>query len=208
MAFNLYGLSNLSDSYLTTTPDIYQKILIVASYMALISIYSLFVWKVYRAISKKDIISINLAQYNSFEHAVFNKLFAGILYFIEYLIILPFLILFWYILFALALLFFSENISLENILLLSGAVVGSIRLLAYYNHEISSDIAKLLPLTILGITLLNPKLLNITAFIDSFKQIPELLLSFGYALMFIIILEILLRFLDLFKRIILNFGDE
>ncbi len=176
--------------------------------MALIFIYSLFIWNVYKTISKKDLISINLAQYNSFEHPVLNKIFAGILYFIEYIIILPFLILFWYIVFALMLLFFSENLSPENILLLSAAVVGSIRLLAYYKHEIAMDIAKLLPLTILGIALLNPKFLEISKFIESFRQIPELILSFGYALIFIISLEIVLRFLDLFKRIILNYSEE
>jgi len=50
--------------------------------------------------------------------------------------------LFWYILFALVLLFFSENLDLNEILLLSAAVVGSIRLLAYYKHEIAMEIAK------------------------------------------------------------------
>src|SRR3989338_6760058 len=201
MVFNLYGLSNFSDSYLAATPDIYQKILIVASYMALIFIYSLFVWAVYREISKKDIISINLAQYNSFEHAVLNKIFAGVLYFIEYLIILPFLILFWYILFALVLLFFSENISLEQILLLSAAVVGSIRLLAYYKQEIAMDVAKLLPFTILAIILLSPRFLDVGRFLDSINQIPELILSVGSILFFVVGLEIVLRFLDLLKRI-------
>jgi len=176
--------------------------------MGLIVIYSIFIWKVYRAISKKDVISLNLAQYNAIEHSALNKMFAGILYFIEYLIVLPFLILFWYVLFALVLLFFSENLSLEGILLLSAAVVGSIRLLAYYKHEIAMDVAKLLPFTILAITLLSPRFFDIGRFVDSINQIPELILSVGYALIFIIVLEMALRFLDLFKRIIVNAEDD
>jgi hypothetical protein len=200
-------LKNLA-SYVSSLPAGYSKVTALAVYMILIFVYALFIWKVYKAISKKDIISINLGQYNSFEHPVANKVFAALLYFIEYIIILPFLIFFWYLLFAIVLLFFSENLSLENILLLSAAVVGSIRLLAYYKHEIAMDIAKLLPLTILGITILNPKFLELSRFVDSFNQLPELLLSVGYALVFIVSLEIILRFLDLFRRVIFDYGDE
>jgi|SRR3989338_1362550 len=203
MVMNLVILfNNMVDSF-ENLPLIYQKIFTVAFFMSIIVLYSIFVWKVYRAISRKDIISLNLAQYNSIEHPVSNKILGGVLYFIEYILILPFLVLFWYVLFALVLLFFSDN-SLEQILLLSVAVVGSIRLLAYYNTEISAEIAKLLPLTILGITILSPKFFEIGRFADSFGQIPNLLLSVGYALLFVVGLEIVLRFLDLFKRIIVD----
>src|SRR3989344_488249 len=185
-------------------PIIYQHIFTVAFFMVLIFVYSNFIWKVYRAISRKDIISLNLGQYNYLEHAVLKKILAGILYFIEYIIILPFLILFWYVLFALVLLFFSENLSLEQILLLSAAVVGSIRLLAYYKQEIAMDVARLLPFTILAIILLSPRFLDVGRFLDSINQIPELILSVGYILFFVVGLEIVLRFLDLLKRILVD----
>ena len=185
-------------------PIIYQHIFTVAFFMVLIFVYSIFIWKVYRAISRKDIISLNLGQYNYLEHAVLKKILAGILYFIEYIIILPFLILFWYVLFALVLLFFSENLSLEQILLLSASVVGSIRLLAYYKQEIAMDVAKLLPFTILAIILLSPRFLDVGRFLDSINQIPELILSVGYILFFVVGLEIVLRFLDLLKRILVD----
>src|SRR3989344_4504963 len=121
MVMNLVILfNNMVDSF-ENLPLIYQKIFTVAFFMSIIVLYSIFVWKVYRAISRKDIISLNLAQYNSIEHPVSNKILGGVLYFIEYILILPFLVLFWYVLFALVLLFFSDN-SLEQILLLS--VVG------------------------------------------------------------------------------------
>src|SRR3989344_4927196 len=151
-------------------PIIYQHIFTVAFFMVLIFVYSIFIWKVYRAISRKDIISLNLGQYNYLEHAVLKKILAGILYFIEYIIILPFLILFWYVIFAGVLLFFSENISIEQILLLSAAVVGSIRLLAYYDSDIAAEVAKLLPFTILAITLLSHKFLNISKFTEAINQ--------------------------------------
>lgn len=208
MVTGLIGaLNNLVDG-MAALPAVYQNIFTVAFYIVVIFIYSIFIWKVYRTISKKDVLSLNLGQYNSIEHATLNKLFAGVLYFIEYIIVLPFFILFWYILFALVLLLFSENLSVNEILLLSVAVVGSIRMLAYYKHDIAMDVAKLLPFTILAITLLNPKIFNLSRFVDSLSQMPELILSAGYALIFIVILEVMLRVLDLFKRIVLNAGDE
>lgn len=193
--------------YIYSLPLMYQNIFTVATYMILIFIYAIFISKVYRLISKKDIISLNLQQYNSFDHPSLNKLFAGILYFIEYIILLPFLILFWYILFALALILFSDIASLDQVLLLSAAVVGSIRLLAYYNNEISAEVAKLLPFTILAITLLSHKLIDISKFREFIGNIQESIIFVGYVLLFIVCLEIILRFLDLFKRIIVDDKD-
>ena len=191
-------------SYISSLPETYQKIISVAIYITLICIYSVFTWKVHKLISRKDIISLNLRQYNSFDHPTINKVSAGILYFIEYAIILPFLVLFWYILFALVLILFSEIASIEKILLSSAAVVGSIRLLAYYNSEISAEIAKLLPFTILAITLLSHKLMDVVRFNDLINQIYDLPRFVLYVLLFIVCLEIILRFLDLFKRIIID----
>ena len=104
----------------------------------------------------------------------------------------------------LVLILFSEVNSLEQILVLSAAVVGSIRLLAYYNSEISAEVAKLLPFTILAITLLSHKLLDFVRFGEAIENISQLMIFVGYVLLFIVGLEIVLRFLDLFKRIIID----
>lgn len=185
-------------------PPIYRSIFTVAFFMILIVLYSIFVWKVYRAISRKDVISLNLQQYNTVEHPTLEKLYACFLYLIEYIIVVPFLIAFWFVIFALVLVLFSENLSLEQILLLSAAVVGSIRMLAYYKHDIATEVAKLLPLTILGLMLLSPGFLNIQRFSESISQIPALISSVWYILAFVVGLEIVLRVLDLFKRIIVD----
>lgn len=196
------NLLNKFVNYIGLLPSIYQKIFTVAAFTLLIVLYSVFIWKVNRLISRKDIISLNLRQYNNFDHPTLNKVFEGVLYFIEYIVLLPFLVLFWYALFAIVLIFFSEITSIEQILLVSAAVVGSIRVLAYYNSEISADLAKLLPFTILAITLLSHKILDVRRFAEVRMQIPDLLIFVAYILVFIIGLEIILRILDLFKRII------
>lgn len=191
-------------SYVASLPETWQKIFTAAAYTLLILIYSIFIWKVHKLISSKDIISLNLKKYNSFDHPTLRKVFEGILYFLEYIIILPFFVLFWYILFALVLVLFSEISSIEQILLLSAAVVGSIRVLAYYNSEISSEVAKLLPFTILAITLLSHKIWDVSRLNEAISQMPDFFIFILYVLAFIIGLEIILRFFDLVKRIIVN----
>jgi len=191
-------------SSLENLPIGYREMLTVAFFIGLIFLYSVFIWRVYHEISKKDILSLDLRQYNSVEHPILKKLLAGLLYFIEYILIVPFLILFWYVLFAVMLLIFSEGLEIQQILLLSAAVVGAIRLLAYYKHDISSEVAKLIPFAILAISILNPRFLDLTRFVASIRQIPDLFYSAGYILVLIICLEIILRFLDLFRRIIVD----
>ena len=71
----------------------------------LVVLYSVFVWKFYRFIATKNLFGFNLNQYNKSEHPFFSKLIAGILYLIEYIIILPFLIFFWFTIFTLFLMF-------------------------------------------------------------------------------------------------------
>jgi hypothetical protein len=189
---------------LNTLPEVYRRVVSVGIYILVISLYSLFVWKVYRLISKKDIIALNLRQYNSLEHPTIEKLWAGFLYFFEYIIILPFLILFWYIFFSITMILFSDGLSTEKILLLSAGVVGSIRVLAYCNHDIAAEVAKLIPMTILGLMLLSPGFFDISRITQAWNQISQLLLSVGYALIFVASLELILRFFDLFRRIIVT----
>src|SRR3989339_73649 len=86
----------------------------------LIVIYSIFIWKFYRFISTKNLIELNLSQYNRSEHPVFTKLIAGTLYFVEYIVILPFLIFFWFITFAIFLIFLTEGFDVKAILMISG----------------------------------------------------------------------------------------
>lgn len=183
-------------------PAIWRDIFTIIIFLLLIVLYSVFVWKVYRAVSRKDVLALNLQKYNSFEHPTLEKMLAALLYFMEYIIFFPFLIFFWFAVFALVLLIFSDGLDVHQTLLLSAAVVGAIRVCAYYKEDLSREIAKLLPFTILGIMILTPGFLSIERAISSLNQVPEFIISAGYYIAVIIGLEIVLRFLDLFKRLI------
>ena len=187
---------------LSGLPALWRDIITVLFFILVIFIYSILVWKFYRAVAHKDVIALNLQQYNSLEYPTLKKMWAAFLYFLEYLVIAPFLIFFWFAVFALVILIFSDGLSVHQTLLLSAAIVGSIRLCAYYSQDLAREVAKLLPLTILGIMILTPGFLSIERAVNSLGQVPEFILTVGYYLAVIITLEIVLRFFDLFRRLI------
>lgn len=164
----------------------------------LVVVYSIFIWKFYKFISKKNIIELNLNKYNTYKHEILAKLVAGFLYFIEYIIILPFLIFFWYATFTLLLIILSQGQDTSQILLISAIVIAVIRMTSYYKEDLSQDIAKLLPLTLLAVSVLNPisfiKSQYFASLVNHLIRLPEFFVQIAYYLAFIIFLEIILRF--------------
>lgn len=166
----------------------------------LIVLYSLFVWKFYRFISKKNIISLDLRKYTKSNNSFIAKLLAIFLYFAEYILILPFLIFFWFAIFTLFLITLTKNPNISQILIISAAVIAAIRMTAYYKGNLSQEIAKIFPFTLLAITVLNPHIFLEAQYVErivtQLTQIPSFLGQIIYYLGFIIILEIILRFFE------------
>jgi len=161
----------------------------------LVVVYCIFIWKFYKFIAKKNILGLNLNKYNKSEHPFLTKLFAGSLYFIEYIIILPFLIFFGFVVFSFFLMFLTE-LEIQTLLLVSATIVAAIRMTAYYKENLSKDVAKLLPFTLLAVSILNPNFFNIERIFTHFSKIPNFFGNIAYYLIFIIIIEIILRFFD------------
>ena len=163
----------------------------------LVSVYAIFIWKFHKFISRKNIINLNLNQYNTAEHPFLAKLVASAFYFLEYIIILPFLIFFWFAVFTFFMIFIAEeNMSLNAILIISAIVVASIRMTSYYDENLSREFAKLLPFTLLAVLFLEYKTINIESAFQKIGEIPVFIQNIAIYLLFIIILEIILRFFD------------
>ncbi len=194
-------LYNLLINSLPSGGEVFLNLFLIA---VLILVYSIFIWKLYKFIARRDILELNLAQYNKLEHSLWAKLLAGFFYFLEYIIILPFLLFFWFGVFAFFILMLSTR-EVSQILLISAAVIAAIRMTAYYSQDLSKDLAKMVPFTLLGIFLLTPGFFDIPRIINSLAKIPSFLNHILFYLMFIFILELILRFFDFIFRL---FGTE
>jgi hypothetical protein len=175
----------------------YSPIIKVFVFAILISIYAIFCWKFYRFLSKKDLIELNLNQYNKTLHPGLSKLIATIFYIIEYILILPFIIFFWFLVLALLILLLSENLSVLGVIMASSAIVASVRILAYYEGDLSKDLAKIFPFTALTIFLLSPNFFSFERIYLSLGEIPSLLGQIIYFIILIIVIELVLRLVDL-----------
>jgi hypothetical protein len=175
------------------------------SLIILVIIYSIIVWHGYRFLSKRDLLGLNLSQYNRYQSPFFEKFFHGILYFVEYLIISPFIIFGAFAIFTLMLIFLNEGLSVGGILLVSATVIAAIRATSYYKEDLSRDLAKMFPFLVLAVSLLNPQFFRIERIFLAFQEIPVLVNNIGIYLIFIICFEIVLRF---FQFIFSLFGLE
>ncbi len=164
-----------------------------------IVLYVMFIWKFYKFISKKNPLGLTLSKYEKREDISGSKIIESTLYFLEYIILLPFLIFMIFAVFTLFLIAMSQG-EVSQILMVSAVVIAAIRATAYYKESLSQDIAKLLPFTLLGVAVLNPN--NFTQFhyleniFTQFNLIPNFFGDILYYLVFIIILEAVLRFFD------------
>ncbi|MFA5173859.1 MAG: hypothetical protein WC438_01635 [Candidatus Pacearchaeota archaeon] len=174
-------------------PEKYQILVGLLFYILFIVLYSLFIWKFYRFLARKDIIQLNLSQYNYAQHPAWEKVTATALYIVEYLIILPFLVLFWFSVFSVFLLVLSKGQTTAQILLITAAIISATRITSYISEDLSKDVAKLFPFTALVIFLLEPESIGLVNFFDKIAQIPSLFQHILIFIIFIFIIEFILR---------------
>ncbi len=185
-----------------TLSPLVQDFIILFILVILVVTYTVFVWKLRGFISTKNIFKFNLNRYNRSSHPVLAKIFASGFYLLEYIFIIPFIIFFWFVTFTfLLMMIVEESMAISTILFISAIVVAAIRMTAYiprYGEKLSEDVAKLLPFTFLGIALLDPGIF--TELLGRISlRFENLLLFFTEIinyLIFIVSLEILLRFFE------------
>ena len=187
---------NAYNSFLSSLPLFAQTFINLFLIVVLIFIYSVFIWKLYRVLAKKNVIELNLNKYNTSEHRVLAKTLAVIFYFIEYIIVMPLLIFLGFSIFTLFLIFLTENLAIGALLIISAAIIAAIRMTAYYHEDLSRDLAKLFPFTLLAVSVLNPNFFSVERIFSRFQEIPTFFNEIFIYLIFIIALEVILRIVD------------
>ena len=184
-------------SFLGILPEWLQVFVNLFLLVLVVVIYAIFIWKFYRFIAKKNILELNLNQYNKFKRPAAIKIMAGIFYFLEYIVILPFLIFFWFTVFTLFLTLLTDALDTQTILVLSAVIIGAVRMTSYYKEDVSKEVAKLLPYTLLAVSMTKANFFNFERILGSLSQIPSFYQHIVYYLAFIIIMEIVLRAFDM-----------
>ncbi len=185
----------LYNGFFLTLPNWIQEFLNLFFWSLLMVIYAIFIWKFYRWIAKKDILKLNLDKFNTSEHPTTSKIVGGILYFIEYIIILPFVVFLWFGVFTIFLMLLTETLELKTLLVIAVTVVVAIRMTSYYKEDLARDLAKIIPLTLLAVAI-TQGLFNFEKIINQIQILPAFFSNIWFYLLFIITIELLLRIVD------------
>ena len=146
-------------------------------------------WIMYISLSKRDLFSLDIADY-----LPKTKIRLHIVsYMFKYLVLFPLYSFIWFLIFAFSLALLSKEYKIIDILFFSIVLVSVIRVASYIHEKFSEDLAKLLPLTLITILLLNPSSISFEAIKQTSAVFrPELPHMVKY-LLFTILLEWILR---------------
>ncbi|MFQ5441076.1 MAG: hypothetical protein ACE5DL_06400 [Nitrosopumilaceae archaeon] len=190
--------------------EIFQNVISESSIYDLIGfsigmvIYGIFVYHFYKFLSKRDIFSINIGEKISqakFKSTGKQKSAAPrIIAFISTkLFLFPFVIFLWFIGYSSFMFLLVQNMPTETIFLVSSGLIIAIRISAYYNEDLSRDIAKLVPFTLLGIFLFNPQFYSFSDTITRLFEIPSFIIQIASFIILAMIVEITLSTLYVIK---------
>ena len=89
----------------------------------------------------------------------------------------------------------SESQNTLQILLISAAIIASTRVTSYISEDLSKDLAKILPFTILAAFILGSSFFNVEGVMTKISQIPSLFDNIITFVVFIFIIEFVFRLL-------------
>ncbi|MFC1455024.1 hypothetical protein ACFLQI_02970 [Candidatus Undinarchaeota archaeon] len=165
----------------------------LALYVFGIAIYAIFIFKFYRFLAKKDVFELDLGKYSQTSFAGAKKFFSVVSYVVKYLLVFPLVVFMWFAFLGILLIFLAKTGSVEQLLLISVSLVGAVRVCAYYNENLSQDLAKMLPLALLGITMLDVSYFNLMRSLEMLFSLFDYWKLLSYYFVFIVGLEFVLR---------------
>lgn len=157
------------------------------------AVYALFVFRYYRFVSARDMFELDLSQYEESRFPTVRTALHAFFYVLKYLVLFPVFAFFWFAVLTLILSFLSRGQSFPETLLMAFATVSVIRVTAYYHEDLSSDLAKMLPFAVLAIFLIDASFFTVSESLDVLKQADDYREQIFYYLLFLIVLELVLR---------------
>jgi hypothetical protein len=154
-------------------------------------IYAVFIFKFYRFIGSRNVfkpISKSATPGKKFLHGM------------DYVFFYPLIAFAWFIIMSILLAILSETVTITNLFIASMATIVTVRIVSYYSEELSREIAKLVPLALLGLMLLDISRITIQAPLTVLSQIQTSANTLFYYFIFLVTIEFALRLLYFVRR--------
>jgi hypothetical protein len=154
-------------------------------------IYAVFIFKFYKFVGAK-----NVFKPISKDATKLRKVLHGL----DYIFFYPIIAFFWFLVMSVLLTMLSQTVAIGNIFMAAMATIVTVRIVSYYSEELSREIAKLVPLALLGLMLLDISRLSVEAPLTAILQLPSSAPTLFYYFIFLVIVEFALRLVYFFKR--------
>lgn len=174
----IFKLISYLPYYNFLTSFIGEEFIRIVVFTAGIIIYGIVILEFYSTLTKRDLFQIKISAYSD----KWERFSQRLVFIFKYTIAFPFYTFFWFLIFSFFLIMISKSLSVYEIFFVSIVIISSTRAIAYYNEELAKDIAKIIPLSLLGLFIIDPTYFS-----------PELIV--GRILEFIFMLLIILKFL-------------
>ena len=165
----------------------------VAIYVLGMAVYAVFIFKFYRFLASRDMFALDFSKYEESRFKLVRGFLHLVSYGAKYIILFPAFAFFWFAVLTLILVFLSQERAFSEILLIALATVSAIRLTAYYDEDLSRDLAKILPFAVLAIFLIDGSFFKVYESLDVLGQVNDHRERIVYYLLFLIALEFALR---------------
>ena len=170
-------------------------------YVLFMAAYAIFVFKFYRFLAARDMFALDLSRYEEAGHRRLRSVVHVVLYIVRYLVLFPLAAFFWFAVLTLILALLSRGQDFSETLLIAFATVSAIRVTAYYNEDLSQDVAKILPFAVLAAFLIDISFFSVEESLESLKAARDYGEDILYYFFFLVALEFVLRLLmGLIKR--------
>ena len=157
------------------------------------SIYAIFIFNFYRFVGRKDLFDFDLSRYQQSKHRALRETLHFVAYVGKYLILFPVVAFSWFAILTTLLAFLARGQTIDEILLISMAVLSAIRITAYYNEDLSRDLSKILPFAMLGVFLIDISYFSLSTSLDGLLGALSSWKTIVYYLGFMIGLEFVMR---------------
>ena len=165
----------------------------VAIYVIGMAVYAVFIFKFYRFLASRDMFDLDFSKYEESRFKLVRGFLHLVSYGAKYIILFPAFAFFWFAVLTLILVFLSQDRAFSEVLLIALATVSAIRLTAYYDEDLSRDLAKILPFAVLAIFLIDGSFFEVDESLQVLKEVNNHSDRIVYYLVFLIALEFALR---------------
>ena len=171
-----------------------------ASILALavgITFYAIIIGLFYKNFSKRELFVIDWSRVGP---SLVSQVLERLKFILEYIIVFPLLTFLWFVVLSLTIFFMSKTGTIQDAIFISISLVAATRICAYYDEDISADIAKMVPLAILGVFITEPSAFSAALLEQRIQEIVALLGDTLPFLAMLMVLEVALRVLFVIKR--------